>query len=84
MELDAENEYNGQPNPSNDAAWMRLFKSKPKPNVSVQLTERDPDANIRLKPHELKGTNRTSIQLADGSGDLYGTLGKLRTLKNSY
>lgn len=36
------------------------------------------DANIRLKPHELEKIERKSIELADGSGDFYGTLGKLK------
>ncbi|QQK46176.1 tat pathway signal sequence protein [Penicillium digitatum] len=58
VELKSENEYNGKPNPSNDAAWTRLFKN----------------ANIRLKPHELEKTKRTSVKLSDGSGDFYGTL----------
>lgn len=77
MELEAENEYNGKPNPSNDAAWTRLFKSKSQANLNEYSTDQKLDANIRLKPHELEKTKRTSIELADGSGDFYGTLGKL-------
>ena len=34
------------------------------------------DANIRISPDELHQANRSSVELADGSGDFLGTLGK--------
>lgn len=33
------------------------------------------DANVRISPIELQRANRSSVELADGSGDFLGTLG---------
>jgi hypothetical protein len=57
--LNATNPYKGPPNEELDRAWHELLKN----------------SNIRLSPEELKEMDRTSVQLADGSGDYVGSLG---------
>ncbi|MCJ1358909.1 MAG: hypothetical protein MMC33_008909 [Icmadophila ericetorum] len=52
-DVNATNPYKGPPRPELDDAWHDLFIYN----------------NIRLTAEELKKMNRTSIQLADGSGD---------------
>ncbi|KAL3422012.1 hypothetical protein PVAG01_06168 [Phlyctema vagabunda] len=52
------NPYNGAPSPEVDQAWSDLFQH----------------ANIRVPKEELDRTGRSSVQLADGSGDYLGSL----------
>lgn len=57
--LEQQNPYKGLPSPEIDAAWAELLKN----------------SNIRISAAELRKINRTSIKLADGSGDYFGGLG---------
>ncbi|PQE17838.1 tat pathway signal sequence protein [Rutstroemia sp. NJR-2017a WRK4] len=52
------NIYNGAPSPALDEAWDSLFHH----------------ANIRVSKAEIDRVGRPSIELADGSGDFFGTL----------
>jgi len=57
-DVNATNRYKGTPRPELDDAWSNLFEYN----------------NIRVTKAELDRMNRTSIQLADGSGDYLAAL----------
>lgn len=57
--VNATNPYKGLPSEELDQAWRELLRH----------------SNIRLSAEELKEMGRTSVQLADGSGNYVGTLG---------
>ena len=75
--VNASNPYKGPPSPELDLAWHNLLRRKFLRHVRQKPRGADlfPDSNIRLSAQELREMGRTSVELADDSGDYIGALG---------
>lgn len=75
--VNASNPYKGRPSAELDLAWHNLLRRTSLCHEGQKRREADrsPDGNIRLSAQELREMGKTSVELADGSGDYIGGLG---------
>ena len=75
--VNASNPYKGPPSPELDLAWHNLLRRQSLRHERSECRGANlyPDGNIRLSAQELREMGKTSVELADGSGDYIGALG---------